>query len=457
VSERDDPNASVGFEELGRRWGRGDFGVEDAVELQARLARRSGGSAAATLMLLTERGDQPTITAAHSAMEATRSLPQRARARMLTHPGCAHELSRLVQAIGEAEARGGSVAAAELLQSGYMRVVRGASVAAGLDIAWRSAGKEVLPIVGIVLEREHAAECRITAREGGIIVDVDGSVARLDSQKIADGIGIATGESTLVSTLPAFSIGGHRVHVDVMDPAFREGWIPRSSFGEIRVAAAKREDLPGWIDSLAAASRVVERVLPSTASMVGLSVRSFVPVVSSDPATACSESDASLPGAIMSTIDGPPVLAESIVHEFRHNLLHQLELSFPLYTHDSPTAARFYSPWRPDPRPLHGILHALFVFLDVCAIHAGVLELRLGDESDLHDSAVRIAGNARRIRIAIEEFRANARLTPFGRGFCAGIEEACGRFDPLVDSLPTAAVAEAEAEIDRHRRTWRRA
>jgi HEXXH motif-containing protein len=456
MSEREDPVASAALEELGRRWGHGDFGVDDAVELQSRLARRSGGSAAATLMLLAERGDQATATAALAAMEATRSLPQRARTRMLTHPACAHELAKLVQAIGEAEARGGAVAAAELVHSGYMRVVRGAAVAAGLDTVWRSAGTEVLPIVGIVVEREHAAECRITPEEDAIVVEVDGGVARLGFHEVADGIRMATGEGDLVSTLPAFEIGGRPVHIDPLDPAFKEGWIPRSSFGDIRVSAARRRDLPGWVDALAAASRVVERVLPATASMVGLSIRSFVPVVSSDPATACSESDASLPGAIMSTIDGPPVLAESIVHEFRHNLLHQLELSFAIYAEGSPREARFYSPWRPDPRPLHGILHALFVFLDVCAIHAGVLEMRLGDESDLYDSAVRIAGNVRRIRIAIDEFRSNALLTPFGRGFCAGIEEACDRFEPLVAALPSAAVAEANIEIERHRSAWRR-
>lgn len=156
----------------------------------------------------------------------------------------------------------------------------------------------------------------------------------------------------------------------------------------------------------------------------------------------------------MSTIDGPPVLAESIVHEFRHNLLHQLERAYPIFEPGSPNEARFYSPWRDDPRPLSGILHALFVFLDVCAIHAGVLERRMGQAHVQFDSSVRLAANVRRIRIALAVLRDNACLTPFGRGFADGIEHACNGFEPALSDLPQDAVARAERDTHGHRDRW---
>lgn len=443
-------------ESLGHHWGRGDFSAAEASELRMRLARRSGGATAAVLALLVERGDAPTRAAASEALEAVRALPSAARIALLTHATCAFETSRLVNLIARFDRSAAPVAAADRLRRHYMRIVRGAAVAAGIEVEWKPRDRELLPIVGLSIEDAGGALCRIAPDDGGIVVESEAGARRVGLAQAAPGVRIAVGRAEGVEALPSFAIGPHRIHVDMTDAAFTEGWIERAAFGEVRVTAAASEDLPEWLDRLESAARLVERILPTTAEMLGLCVRSFVPVVSSDPATACSESDSSLPGAIMSTIDGPAVLAESIVHEFRHNLLHQLELSYPLYEAGSPQEARFYSPWRPDPRPLHGILHALFVFLDVCAIHAGVREYGLGTAHDLHDSAVRLAMNVERIGIAIEEFRAHAILTPFGHGFCAGIEAAYGRFAPLVAGLPEAARSQARTTVADHRASWKR-
>jgi HEXXH motif-containing protein len=312
----------------------------------------------------------------------------------------------------------------------------------------------VLPGVGLV----------VAAPVGTMVqIDCDGTrlVGRVGSKRCLEAglvssvgpVRMALGTDTWV--LPSFSIAGTRLHIDVHDPAFVEGWIPNADFSSIGVDLARAEDLETWRGALEEASRLMERVLPATASMLGWVVRSFVPVVSRDGSISCSMSDAMLPGAIMSTIDGAPVLAESLAHEFRHNLLHQLELAYPIFEPGSPSEARFYSPWRTDPRPLCGILHALFVFIDVCAIHAGVRAQRLGDAHDQHDSAVRLTANMRRIRIALEEFRRHAQLTAFGCGFVQGIEYACDAFEPALTALPTEAVHQAEQEVAQHRARWR--
>ena len=52
-------------------------------------------------------------------------------------------------------------------------------------------------------------------------------------------------------------------------------------------------------------------------------------------------------------------LAETLVHEFGHNLLNILMLSTNLVANETTT---FYSPWKDMPRSAHGLLHALFSF-----------------------------------------------------------------------------------------------
>lgn len=77
-----------------------------------------------------------------------------------------------------------------------------------------------------------------------------------------------------------------------------------------------------------------------------------------------------LPGALIcSAIANPYEFAETLIHEFHHNRLFCIEEISPiLLTTDRlpDKASAYYSPWRNDPRPLRGILHALYVYTPVC-------------------------------------------------------------------------------------------
>jgi HEXXH motif-containing protein len=53
-------------------------------------------------------------------------------------------------------------------------------------------------------------------------------------------------------------------------------------------------------------------------------------------------------------------VAESILHESMHLKLSLIEQIVPLVKPD--TGNRYYSPWRDEPRPAHGVMHGLFVF-----------------------------------------------------------------------------------------------
>jgi HEXXH motif-containing protein len=76
-----------------------------------------------------------------------------------------------------------------------------------------------------------------------------------------------------------------------------------------------------------------------------------------------------LPGAaICSLIDDPYEMADTFIHELHHNRLFFVEEKTGPFFRDATAAVlaqEFYSPWRNDLRPLHGLFHALYVYLPV--------------------------------------------------------------------------------------------
>lgn len=84
-----------------------------------------------------------------------------------------------------------------------------------------------------------------------------------------------------------------------------------------------------------------------------------------------------LPGALFVSVmqgDGlidPYDLADSLVHEHRHQKLYLLKRMAPTVSRFAP---RVVSPWRADLRPPSGLLHAVFVFVELQRFWSHVLE-----------------------------------------------------------------------------------
>jgi uncharacterized protein len=94
----------------------------------------------------------------------------------------------------------------------------------------------------------------------------------------------------------------------------------------------------------------------------------FVRDPSAHPDKIVSFSDNSVPGALFvsvyrgdSLID-PYDLADSLIHESRHQKLYLLERVTPLV---APTTQKVMSPWREELRPPSGLFHAVFVFIEL--------------------------------------------------------------------------------------------
>lgn len=133
----------------------------------------------------------------------------------------------------------------------------------------------------------------------------------------------------------------------------------------------KFEDEPGarkGADLTAQAFEIIEGWRPKLVEEIGLLDPDiqFVQDLDAHPDKAVSFSDNSTPGALYLSVrvgEGfidPYLLADSVIHEHRHQKLYLLQRVIALVKEDRPLVR---SPWRSDLRPPSGLFHAVFVFV----------------------------------------------------------------------------------------------
>lgn len=168
------------------------------------------------------------------------------------------------------------------------------------------------------------------------------------------------------------------------------------------------------------ACRLIEEHDAHLAAEMSLLVRDiqFVRDDSAHPDKYVSFSDDVVPGALfVSVIAGGSLisvedLADSLIHEHRHQKLYLLDRFVRLVERDRPLVP---SPWREEPRPPSGLLHAAFVFVELRRFWAGLA--RHGRRPDAEDQTRVIDG---RLAAAWETLAGTA-LTPAGRQLVAAL------------------------------------
>lgn len=130
-------------------------------------------------------------------------------------------------------------------------------------------------------------------------------------------------------------------------------------------------------------------------------------------------------------------LAATLVHECQHGILNAVHQLVELY--DSADTSWYYSPWRTDPRPVHGLLHGAFAFLAV----ADFWRDRADDRAELNFT--RIVLQLHRALEALE----SASLTEHGRRLVQNISSTVDSWGD-VNPAPQALL-----ELEYHWRTWR--
>jgi HEXXH motif-containing protein len=134
--------------------------------------------------------------------------------------------------------------------------------------------------------------------------------------------------------------------------------------------------------------------------------------------TVFNVSASEMPGAFVCTVPSDAyALAGVFIHEFHHNTLFAIEESgafFEPSERDQLEGENHYSPWVETLRPLHGILHAVYVFLPVFHFWHAVLDDSPLDDVRLAYAREQMARIPVQLRIGVNQLRRHARFTEVG-------------------------------------------
>ncbi|WP_371617887.1 HEXXH motif-containing putative peptide modification protein [Streptomyces sp. NBC_00454] len=154
------------------------------------------------------------------------------------------------------------------------------------------------------------------------------------------------------AALPLHALPDGHTALDDLDPYRASAAVP----------AARRLTPKGhkrWDTQWSGALTLLHRYDAARAEETGRLLRSVVPL--SGSARPAGGTLPAAQGSVLARAQPPPTLAAALVHEVQHGKLAALAGAFPLHTADR--TARYWAPWRADPRPLEGLLRGAYAHL----------------------------------------------------------------------------------------------
>uniref|UniRef100_UPI0020177793 aKG-HExxH-type peptide beta-hydroxylase n=1 Tax=Streptomyces sp. I05A-00742 TaxID=2732853 RepID=UPI0020177793 len=185
-----------------------------------------------------------------------------------------------------------------------------------------------------------------------------------------------------------------------------------------------------WARRWRAALGLLRATDPQRAAETTVLLRCLVPVArpADDARAEVSATFRAAPGAILATLPRTAAdLAEVLVHETQHSKLAVLHDLVPL--HDAGPEAVHRVAWRPDPRPLAGVLQGTYAHLALAdfwdrAARGGALPGVVRDEARVRRDSYR-----RQVAEAVPILLESSELTPAGREFATGMERLLARLE----------------------------
>jgi uncharacterized protein len=142
-------------------------------------------------------------------------------------------------------------------------------------------------------------------------------------------------------------------------------------------------------------------------------LRTVVPLRADENGTQRASTARHAFGSVAAALPGPADLAVLLVHEFQHGKLGALLDLCDLFDLDSEAAVRVA--WRPDPRPVEGVLQGVYAHAAV----ADVYRARAGHDAGASQQYAKYRGWT---VDAITGLRATGGLTPLGESFLDRVE-----------------------------------
>jgi HEXXH motif-containing protein len=273
-------------------------------------------------------------------------------------------------------------------------------------------------------------------------------LAHLEGGEIAYGVLSEPGADSPFFRVPA-AIGRGALWVDAWDTCSRLDyagmeWTPRvTEYPAVRDAARR----------VTGALARIEAYSPCIAEEIGHILSVATPLRAVSEHSSHSGSVSFIPGAFaFADLNDEDRLAEMILHELSHNKLFLLDDRDPLLDQtwhgDGWRDECYYSPWRDDPRPLKGILHGVFVFVEVASFWAN----RLPKASCLPSDAVsvrRFKTVFAQLEVACEVLEGSAHFTPIGARLFDELRNRLASLRNLAEGIDGRVISPLYAELQK--------
>ena len=302
---------------------------------------------------------------------------------------------------------------------------------------------------------------RIACPEGGIVrVSVHnspsraiccGQNSRVELESVLDRSLNGDDEAISNGTLQALRLvrgSAGAMFLDPCDPYFSRVWQKQTFPGGIHVRQVEGEDLGRWQSTLTESLNLLQELWPEMESEITTAVHTLVPVNSPIGGMNCSCSSEDFWGAILCSFDPPPLLAEVLVHEFGHNLLYGLMEVYGIFAEDCPKEQVFYSPWRPDARPLVGVLHAVYKFERVAEFYRRLLQKDSSNVAYRERYSLILGRLERGLRVLAESAKFNAEGTVFFESLVRGVKKQRESGEAII-------APNIQESLEEHLRVWK--
>ena len=266
-----------------------------------------------------------------------------------------------------------------------------------------------LPKPAVAIVRPKAGPIEIAVHDGVIRLDGGAGIIWPDGS-------IEVNDTGRLNLLPTPIATGYGVRVEALEPSLRGQfpWIDDSEY-----------DAQIWTRRLDASAALLEACNPDMYAEMRRNLVVVVPTSSGPIARHSTGSNRDAWGAVSTSLVGDPFFTDGLIHEHRHDLLNSIAMAAPLFEADgSATVERYYSPWRPEPRHVTGLLHAVFVFAEVCEFYIRVLAATPAGVADSVDTVRTELGlQVTRLRLGLCELEEATGLTLFGRQLLGALSQ----------------------------------
>ncbi|MEU7769269.1 HEXXH motif-containing putative peptide modification protein [Nocardia sp. NPDC049190] len=209
-----------------------------------------------------------------------------------------------------------------------------------------------------------------------------------------------------------------RLYLDDLDP-FRDFDVKLPDLFKLPPDPLGVADALSWAEHFRGAWQMLHRDFARYHAPMRAGLRVIVPLTSKPGATGQSWTSPTGFGAVYSTApDDSCQLALTLIHEFQHAKFSLLADQAVLFEPDM--TARFYAPWRIDPRPIYGLMHGIYAFFGVTDFWR--VHRRSSCHRDLR-AEMEFECGRRQVATALEQVMSSGVLTPTGEKFLTALSD----------------------------------